>query len=52
MTKRESQLHAFGKLLDIMDELREKCPWDKKQTMNLCQFMPQNREVGVCKIAV
>ena len=23
---------AFGRLLDIMDELREKCPWDKKQT--------------------
>ena len=34
MTKRESQLQAFGELLDIMDELREKCPWDKKQTMN------------------
>ena len=24
---------AFGRLLGIMDELREKCPWDKKQTM-------------------
>lgn len=24
---------AFEKLLDIMDELREKCPWDRKQTM-------------------
>ena len=34
MTKRESQLQAFGELLDIMDELRVKCPWDKKQTMN------------------
>ncbi len=34
MSKRESQLQAFGELLDIMDELREKCPWDKKQTMN------------------
>ncbi len=34
MTKRESQLKAFGELLDIMDELREKCPWDKKQTMH------------------
>ncbi|MDR0733141.1 MAG: nucleoside triphosphate pyrophosphohydrolase [Dysgonamonadaceae bacterium] len=30
--KRESQMKAFGRLLDIMDELREKCPWDKKQT--------------------
>ncbi|UCE92779.1 MAG: nucleoside triphosphate pyrophosphohydrolase [Flavobacteriaceae bacterium] len=33
MTQREMQLKAFGDLLDIMDELREKCPWDKKQTM-------------------
>lgn len=24
---------AFGRLLDIMDELREKCPWDREQTM-------------------
>ncbi|EON78836.1 Nucleoside triphosphate pyrophosphohydrolase MazG [Lunatimonas lonarensis] len=30
--ERKSQLEAFGRLLDIMDELREKCPWDKKQT--------------------
>ena len=33
LSEREEQLRAFGKLLDIMDELREKCPWDKKQTM-------------------
>jgi XTP/dITP diphosphohydrolase len=26
------KLEAFGKLLEIMDELREKCPWDKEQT--------------------
>ncbi|MDR1814160.1 MAG: nucleoside triphosphate pyrophosphohydrolase [Tannerella sp.] len=32
MVKREEQMRAFGRLLDIMDELREKCPWDKKQT--------------------
>ena len=30
---RQLQLKAFERLLDIMDELREKCPWDKKQTM-------------------
>lgn len=30
---RSGQLEAFGRLLDIMDELREKCPWDRKQTM-------------------
>ena len=29
---REEQLKAFNELLDIMDELREKCPWDKVQT--------------------
>ncbi len=29
----EEKLASFGKLLDIMDELREKCPWDRKQTM-------------------
>ena len=28
----DDRLLAFKKLLDIMDELREKCPWDKKQT--------------------
>lgn len=28
----DNRLKAFGRLLDIMDELREKCPWDKKQT--------------------
>ncbi|MGQ8338199.1 nucleoside triphosphate pyrophosphohydrolase [Sunxiuqinia sp. A32] len=26
------KLNAFGELLEIMDELREKCPWDRKQT--------------------
>jgi XTP/dITP diphosphohydrolase len=26
------KLQAFGRLLDVMDELREKCPWDRKQT--------------------
>lgn len=25
-------MQAFGRLLDIMDDLREKCPWDRKQT--------------------
>ncbi|MGZ5193113.1 MAG: MazG nucleotide pyrophosphohydrolase domain-containing protein, partial [Kaistella sp.] len=31
MNTRQQQLEAFGRLLDIMDDLREKCPWDKKQ---------------------
>lgn len=29
----ERKVEAFKRLLDIMDELREKCPWDKKQTL-------------------
>ena len=29
----DSRLQAFERLLKIMDELREKCPWDKKQTI-------------------
>ncbi|MFL0084480.1 nucleoside triphosphate pyrophosphohydrolase [Tenacibaculum maritimum] len=33
MNARKEQLKAFNRLLDIMDELREKCPWDKKQTL-------------------
>jgi XTP/dITP diphosphohydrolase len=33
MNTRKEQLAAFNRLLDIMDELREKCPWDKKQTL-------------------
>ncbi len=33
MNSRAQQLEAFGRLLDIMDELREKCPWDQKQTL-------------------
>ena len=31
--RRAKQLKAFDRLLTIMDELREECPWDKKQTM-------------------
>lgn len=34
MSSREEQLKAFGRLLDIMDDLREKCPWDRKQTFD------------------
>ena len=31
---REKQLEAFNRLLDVMDTLREKCPWDRKQTID------------------
>lgn len=33
MNSRKDQLKALDRLLTIMDELREQCPWDKKQTM-------------------
>lgn len=33
MNSRKDQLLAFDRLLTIMDELREQCPWDMKQTM-------------------
>ena len=33
MNSREEKLKSFDRLLTIMDELREQCPWDKKQTM-------------------
>lgn len=29
---RSQELAAFGRILDVMDELREKCPWDREQT--------------------
>ncbi|HUI33005.1 MAG TPA: nucleoside triphosphate pyrophosphohydrolase, partial [Dysgonamonadaceae bacterium] len=32
MNKRQENLDSFNRLLDIMDELREKCPWDREQT--------------------
>ena len=33
MSDKTKQLQAFERLLVIMDELREQCPWDKKQTL-------------------
>ncbi len=33
MSSRQHQLQSFDRLLSIMDDLREKCPWDKKQTL-------------------
>lgn len=32
MQNREREIKAFGELLDVLDTLREKCPWDRKQT--------------------
>lgn len=42
MTTRQAKLEAFGRLIDILDELREKCPWDRKQTME--SLRPQTIE--------
>lgn len=61
MKNREKELQAFGRLLDVMDELREKCPWDRKQTMEslrpqtieetyeLCDAILKNDQPNVAK---
>ena len=32
MEEKEKAMQAFGRLYDIVSELRQKCPWDRKQT--------------------
>jgi XTP/dITP diphosphohydrolase len=61
MKNREKELKAFERLLDVMDELREKCPWDRKQTMEslrpqtieetyeLCDAILKNDQPNVAK---
>ena len=39
MNSREAKLEAFGRLLDIMDTLREECPWDRKQTLETLRHL-------------
>ena len=58
---RGEQLEAFGKLLDVLEELREKCPWDRKQTnqslksntieevYELCDAIEKDDEDGIMK---
>src|SRR6056300_839311 len=36
---KNNKLHSIEKLLKIMDELREKCPWDKEQTMDSLKIL-------------
>jgi XTP/dITP diphosphohydrolase len=36
---REEKMEAFGRLLDIMDDLRTGCPWDKKQTLESLRYL-------------
>lgn len=61
MHTREEKLEAFGRLLDVLDTLREKCPWDKKQTneslrpntieetYELCDALINNDTMNICK---
>lgn len=35
----DARLQAFERLLTIMDDLREKCPWDKKQTLESLRYL-------------
>ena len=61
MHTKEEKLAAFGRLLDVMDDLREKCPWDRKQTYEslrpntieetyeLCDALMKNDELNICK---
>ncbi len=61
MHTREENLQAFGRLLDVLDELRQKCPWDRKQTFDslrpntieevyeLCGATMQKKWQDVCK---
>lgn len=35
----EEKLKAFERVLNIMDDLRTKCPWDKKQTIESLRIL-------------
>lgn len=39
MNSKASKLEAFGRLLDVMNELREKCPWDQMQTFETLRHL-------------
>ena len=61
MHTREEKMQAFGRLLDVLDELREKCPWDHKQTneslrpntieetYELCDALVKDDVNNICK---
>lgn len=61
MHTREEQLAAFGRFLDVLDTLREQCPWDRKQTneslrpntieetFELCDALMKNDQANICK---
>ncbi len=61
MHSKEEKLRAFGRFLDVLDTLREKCPWDRKQTneslrpntieevYELCDALLKDDDVNICK---
>ncbi len=61
MHTKEEKLQAFGRLLDVLDDLREKCPWDRKQTneslrpntieetYELCDALINDDTANICK---
>ena len=61
MHTKEEKMQAFGRLLDIMDELRVKCPWDRVQTNDslrqntieevyeLCDALMKDSKSDICK---
>lgn len=61
MHTREEKMEAFGRMLDVLDTLRVKCPWDKKQTnetlrcntieevYELCDALMENDEPNIKK---
>ena len=58
---RVKQMKAFGRLLDVLDVLRDECPWDKKQTnqslrpntieevYELCDALVKDDTSNICK---
>lgn len=48
MNSRAQQLQAFDRLLTIMDELREQCPWDKKQTLQSLRHLTIEETYELC----
>lgn len=61
MHTKEEKMQAFGRFLDVLDALRENCPWDKKQTNDslrpntieetyeLCDALIKNDIPDICK---
>ena len=61
MHSREETMAAFGRLLDVLDTLRDKCPWDRKQTneslrpntieesFELADALMKNDVTNICK---